>query len=139
MRRNDPISRLLTPNAVSVQVGQPLSAARQTLAAGSFRHLPVVDGSKLVGILSATDMMRLSFDAFGADDRTMDHVLDEQFKLADVMTADPVTMQYIETVRDAVEKLSDGKFNSLPVVDESGNLLGIVTSTDLIRYLGAQY
>ena len=84
-------------------------------------------------------MMRLSFDAFGADDRTMDHVLDEQFKLADVMTADPVTMQYIETVRDAVEKLSDGKFNSLPVVDESGNLLGIVTSTDLIRYLGAQY
>ena len=44
-----------------------------------------------------------------------------------------------DTIRFATETLSSGKFHSLPVVDDENQLMGLVTSTDLIRYLGAQY
>jgi len=54
------------------------------------------------------------------------------------MKADPVTMPVTGTVRDAAQLLSSNGFHSVPVVDGK-NLAGIVTSTDLIRYLLDQY
>lgn len=139
MRKNDPITNLMVTDVTTIQAGQPLSVARKTLSEGNFHHLPVLDGKTLVGVLSSHDMMRLSFEAFNTDERTMDHVLDEQFKLVDVMTTEPVTLTNKNTVRDAVERLSEGKIHSLPVINEGSELVGIVTSTDLIRYLEKQY
>lgn len=139
MRKNDPVSKLMVTDLVTIQVGESLSKARQLLSDGNFHHLPVLDGKALVGVLSSADMLRLSFDAFGTDDRTMDHVLDQQFKLQDVMTKVVTTLFHKETVRDAVDRLKDGSIHSLPVVNENRELVGIVTSTDLIRYLSKQY
>jgi len=129
----------MVTDLTTIQVGQPLSEARRLLAEGNFHHLPVLDGKNLVGVLSSADMLRLSFDAFGTDDRTMDHVLDQQFQLKDVMTKTVSTLFHKETVRDAVDRLRDGTIHSLPVVDENRELVGMVTSTDLIRYLALQY
>lgn len=140
MRRNDPVSKLMITDITTIQVGQPVSTARKLLANGSFHHLPVLDGKNLVGVLSSHDMMKLSFESYNADDRTMDHVLDDQFKIADIMVKDTLsTLSYKETVRDAVARLSEGRIHSLPVVNEDRELVGIVTSTDLIRYLAKQY
>ena len=56
-----------------------------------------------------------------------------------VMKKDLITMKGTGTVREASKLLREGTFHSLPVVDDDGALLGIVTSTDLIRYLHDQY
>lgn len=55
------------------------------------------------------------------------------------MNKDLVVLTQKDTVRRASELLMSGKIHSLPVIDEDHNLVGIVTSTDLIRYLGDQY
>ncbi|TLD40129.1 MAG: CBS domain-containing protein [Candidatus Jettenia ecosi] len=47
----------------------------------------------------------------------------------------PKFLDINSTVRKAAHLLSDGVFHSLPVVDKDNNLIGIITSTDLIRYL----
>ena len=125
----------MTPAPQTVDVGDALSKARRLMAAGSFHHVPVVEGRKLVGMLSATDMMRLSIGAYGADAQTVDAMLDAQFSVAQVMTSALFTVHKEETVRHAADRLRGGVFHSLPVVDDDGNLVGIVTSSDLIQYL----
>lgn len=139
MRKNDPISNLMVKDVVTIQVGQNVSEARKLLSEKGFHHLPVLDGDKLVGVISSLDIVKLTFDAYHTDERTMDIVLDELFTLNKVMKTDLITISYKDTVRRAVNLLSDGKFHSLPVVGENDTLKGIVTSTDLIQYLMGQY
>jgi len=55
------------------------------------------------------------------------------------MSTEVVTIKNSGTIRQASELLSKGGFHSLPVVDDEQNIVGMVTSTDLIRYLSAQY
>ncbi len=135
MTRNDSITSLMTAEPQTVDVGQTLSEARRLMAEGRFHHVPVVEGRTLVGLLSATDMMRLSIEAYGADPQTVDTMLDSQFSIQQVMTTGVFTVHQEETVRHAADRLRGGAFHSLPVVDDDGNLVGIVTSSDLIQYL----
>lgn len=139
MKRNDPISKIMSTEIVSVHVKQKLSEVRHVLGENNIHHVPVLSGEKLVGMVSTTDMVKLTFEPYDADERSVDAILDYQFKLEDVMQKELTTIKTSQTVRDAAELLGEGKFHSIPVVDDDDNLKGIVTSTDLIRYLLKQY
>lgn len=56
----------------------------------------------------------------------------------DMMPRGITTINNTDTIHEAAEKLMNGNFHSLPVVDKDGNAVGIVTSTDLIKYLCEQ-
>ena len=87
----------------------------------------------------ATDLMRVSFgDVNKQDPRTVDALLDT-YTIRDVMQEDILTVKPDDTVRTAAEHLARGDFHSLPVVGDDDELLGLVTSTDLIKYLLDQY
>lgn len=139
MRRNEPISSIMTTDVQSVHTAQKPSEVRQLLASASFHHVPVLDGTKVIGIISATDMARLSLGAFTEDVRSVDMYLDAQFSVADMMTPEPTVLNDHATVRKAAEVLAEGNFHALPVVTKGGALAGMVTSTDVIRYLLTQY
>lgn len=139
MRKNDPVSHVMTKSVVTLDVSDSLSKARRLFEESSIHHLPVVSGGEIVGLLSWTDFLRISFGEFGNQDvRSLDALLDHTYKLRDVMQTNPVTMPASGTVRDAATMLANGGFHSIPVV-EGNKLVGIVTSTDLIRYLIEQY
>ena len=140
MRKNDPVVNLMTPVAdlETVHVEQPLSRVRQILAETGVHHVPVVSGEKIIGLISATDMLKMTFTAYGGDERSFDAYLDHEFKIEDVMTRSLITIAREKSVRDAAELLSEGTFHALPVVDGE-KLVGIVTSTDLIRHLRGLY
>lgn len=139
MRKNESITQIMSEDVLSVHTKQKLSEVRSLLAEHRIHHVPVTSGSRLVGMLSSTDMMRLNVEAYGTDDRSLNAMLDHQFSIEDVMQTDLVTMTEKQQVRDAAEILANNPFHSIPVVDDSQNLKGIVTSTDLIRYLLEQY
>ncbi|MEX1369170.1 MAG: CBS domain-containing protein [Nannocystaceae bacterium] len=139
MKRNEPVKSIMTAAPLTVNVSQKLSEVRRLMSEQQIHHVPVVSGRKLVGLLSATDMVRLSLNAYGADVRAVDAMLDHEFTIEGAMNTELVTLKASGTVRDAAELLRGGKFHSLPVVDDDGDLLGIVTSTDLIAYLYDQY
>lgn len=97
--------------------------------------MPVVEGDKLVGIMTSHDLMRVSFGEFGDQDgRSLDAILDHTYSIPDIMNDNPVSIQKSESIREAARILSVGEFHSLPVVD-GNDLVGIVTSSDLIRHL----
>lgn len=141
MKRNEPVSTIMTTGLITVHHGDPISKARQLLRDHGIHHIPVVDGHKLVGILSLSDILRVSFgDAFGTDERTVDATLDHTMTIEQLMNKEPRVLLKTASVRDAAEVLVKGKFHSVPIVDlDHETLVGMVTSTDLIQYLLEQF
>lgn len=138
MKKTLSVTDIMTPEVKTVSTGQKLSQVRRLLVDYPFHHIPVTVGDRLVGIISATDMIRLAFEGYGSDDRSIDAILDSQFTIEEVMNTNLITIDDDASIKDAAVKLSRGSFHSLPVVNPEGRLEGIVTSTDLIRYLAEQ-
>lgn len=138
MKKNESVTKVMTPHPVAIAQNEPVSAARKLLEEKGVHHLPVTDGENLVGILTSNDLLRISFGDFGnQDSRSLDAILDHTYKLSELMNA-PTTVSAADTVRDAATILASHDFHSLPVVDGE-KLIGIVTSSDLINYLLEQY
>lgn len=139
MKKNEAVTKVMSDNPVSVDQNQPVSVARRLLEEKGVHHLPVTNAGNLVGIVTSNDFLRVSFGEFGNQDaRTLDAILDHTYKIADLMNSTPTTITNTQTVRDAATVLAKSNFHSLPVVDGDA-LVGIVTSSDLIHYLLAQY
>jgi CBS domain-containing protein len=138
MKRNEPITKIMTSDIETAHTGQKLSEVRRMLANNPYHHVPVVSGGKLIGMISASDMLTLSLAIYGVDERAVDAMLDAEHTIESVMTTKLTTISVKDTVRTAAELLGEGAYHSLPIVDD-GKLVGLVTSTDVIRYLLAQY
>jgi CBS domain-containing protein len=136
MRKHDPISKVMTQAPVTVHHGEPVSRVRHLFNENKFHHLPVVSGQDLVGIISWTDMMRVSFDdrMFGQDQRAVDAQLDHLYQIEDIMEANPETLSIHSSVHDAAETLAKAGHHALPIVDGK-KLVGIVTTKDLMKFL----
>ena len=135
MKKNEPIAKIMSKDLITARAGQKLSEVRAMLCEYEIHHLPIVDAEQLVGIVSTTDIFRASF---GSSDEEIDSTLDFTTSLDQLMTKAPVTVSSGDPIRKAAEILAEGRFHALPVVD-NGALVGIVSSTDLIRYLLEQY
>lgn len=125
MKHRDPLSHVITTNLKTVQISQKMSAVHRIVVENQIHHVPVVDGRKLVGMISTTDIIRLNITVSNADDWAIEKVMKKNL----------VTIEINDTLRKAAHLLSDGMFHSIPVIDKDNNLIGIITSTDLIRYL----
>lgn len=139
MRHNVPVSNIMSSQMLTAHIAQKVSDVYKLLTENRMHHLPVVSGDELVGLISSTDMMRLSLDAYGTPDAANTEYLDSQFSIEDVMSTELITIKPDDPIRLAAEMLSTGAHHSLPVVNGDGSLVGIVTTTDLIKYLHDQY
>lgn len=139
MKRNELVSQIMSTDLVTVGVDDKLSEVRRLLRERKIHHMPVVHGSAFIGLITASDLLRVSWgDPYSHDPRQIDVLLDTQ-DIRDVMQEDVKTVLPTMTIRDAARLLIDGSFHCLPVVESSGVLVGMITTTDLIRYLLDQY
>lgn len=135
MRKNEPITSVMSKELITVHEADPVSKVRQLIEKHHVHHVPVVKGTALIGIVSWTDIMRISFGEFGNQDgKQLDTILDHTYKMTDVMVSDPIKLNVSGTVREAARILSEGNYHALPIVD-GDKLVGIVTSTDLLKFL----
>ena len=130
------VREVMTPCVEVLRHDAKVSDARKHICDGLFHHLPVVspDGV-LLGLVSSSDLVALSFDAYGVDGARMDAVIDQQFTLKEVMRTELVTVGPDDKLSCAAELLSEGSLHALPVVDRGRHFVGLVTSADLIAYL----
>ena len=98
------------------------------------RRLPVVDkDGRLVGIVSERDLKAASpSSATSLDMYEMTYLLSE-LKVKGIMTREPTYIRRGDTVERAALIMRDRKFGSLPVTDEDGKVVGIITDTDIFR------
>ncbi|MEC4116958.1 CBS domain-containing protein [Myroides phaeus] len=139
MKQRVPVSSIMASDIVKLNITDSLTYAEGLFKKHKIRHLPVVSGNKLVGILSYTDLLKISLaETVGENDEIIDMTVYNMFTIEQVMVKDVITIQADENVREAAEILVDKDFRSLPVM-EGDMLVGILTTTDLIKYLLKQY
>ena len=132
-----PVSELMTTDLHKVTPDNPLKDAQKLFKENHIRHLPVVQEGKLVGIISLTDLQRLSFgDAFGEEDTNASMV--DMLTVGQVMKHKPVTVNVEDSIQTVAQILTEAEFHALPVL-EGQKLVGIVTTTDIIRFLLEQF
>lgn len=139
MKKNEPISKVLTTDIVTTHVAEKVSDVRKRFTDQGFHHMPVVSGDKLIGLITASDILGISIEGFDSTASSMDAYLDHQFSIESLMKTDLKTIPAKSTIADAADVLSEGDIHAVPVVGDDGELVGIVTSTDLIRFLRDQF
>ncbi|MGH2397509.1 MAG: CBS domain-containing protein [bacterium] len=123
----------MTANPRTIEPGVTLEEAFGLMRALRIRHLPVVDGPTLVGIITWTDLMGTFASSWTAA-RSRTSVAVRNARVAGVMTRDPFTIAPDAPVEMAARLLRERKIGSLPVVDRR-KLVGIVTESDLFDTL----
>lgn len=139
MKKRAPVSEIMTKTIIAVNRKDDLETAEKLFKQHRIRHIPVVSGDVIIGMLSYTDLLRISFaDATSEDDTEVDTVVYNMFSIDQVMSKNVVTVTSDTTIKEVAEILAKQEFHALAVVD-NGKLVGIVTTTDLINYLIQQF
>jgi CBS domain-containing protein len=134
MRGDLAVHKLMTREPTAIGPNDRASKAQSIMSKANIHHVPVVEGGRFVGLLSANDLLRVALDdPYRMDPDVVKKDL-ELFSVREVMAEDVVTIGPNDTVREAAKKLATGSFHALPVV-EGERLVGILTSTDLVLYL----
>ncbi|GAA4932776.1 CBS domain-containing protein [Algibacter agarivorans] len=139
MIRKAPISMIMTENVITLKKNDNLEKAEHLFKKHHIRHIPVVSGNVVVGMLSYSDLLRLSFaDVTDNKDENVDALVYNMFTIKQVMKNNIVTVSSSNSIKEVAEILATREFHALPVVDNN-ILVGIVTTTDLIKYLLKQF
>jgi len=130
------ISNWMTRNVITVQPETSMMKASKLMRENKIRRLPVVDDSgRLVGIVSDRDLKEASPSKATSLDMHELYYLLSEIKVKDIMTRSPFVVRDSETVEKAAVVMMNHRVGGLPVVDEGGKLVGIITDADVFKVL----
>jgi CBS domain-containing membrane protein len=139
MKQNVPVSTIMTKNIIKLNLSDDLTKAEALFKKHKIRHIPVVNKHKIVGLLSYTDLLRVSYaDAVDDAAEDVESIVFNMFTVMQVMAKDIIVISPETTIKEAAKILTENEFHALPVCCND-LLMGIVTTTDLIKYLLEQY
>ena len=138
MRQRVPVSQIMSKELVTLTPDQSLYEAERLFKKHRIRHIPVVEGDKLIGIVSYSDLLRISFADMTDGEEEVTSVVYDMYTIPQIMAKTPLTVTADTSIKEVAEILAAQSFHSIPVVD-NGKLVGLVTTTDLIKYLLEQY
>ncbi len=124
-KSNESIAKFMTRTPHSIEPGQPLEEARKVMGHFDIRHLPVLSGGRIVGLLSERDLTYI---------RTLPGV-GSALKVKDAMVYDPVLVSEKDSLKDVAKKMADMHIGSVLVCDGQNKLTGIFTYTDALKVL----
>ena len=125
------VKDIMVRDVATLDVGDELSLANDIMKLGRIRHLPVVAGKKLVGILSERDLFRRSLvEALGHEPSKTRDVM-KAIRIQDIMIQKLITISPEADIKEAVQLMLKHKIGCIPVV-EGGELTGLITETDIL-------
>lgn len=124
-------SGIMTETVVVANVNNTFSQVMEFFTKHRIQHLPVADGDTLIGIISDTDMLGFIARQLMADSVDREQ-LNRVFRIEQVMTPHPVSVTPDTPLEKILEILSEGRFQSVPVVQD-GIIKGIITNKDIVR------
>ena len=139
MIRKAPVSMIMTAPVITLKKNDSLETAEHLFKKHHIRHIPIVTDNVIVGMLSYTDLLRLSFADYTdnmSDDS--DALVYNMFTIKQVMKRNIVTISSSNSIKEVAAIFATREFHALPVVDNN-KLVGIVTTTDIIKYLLKQF
>lgn len=134
MRRMEPISKIMTKDVITLTLDDSLFNAEKLFNKHHIRHIPVVEEDRIIGMLSLTDLLRMSFVDSYNDGQPIDTAIYNMLTISQIMANNPEKTSPDSTIKDVALLLASKEFHALPVV-ENEKLIGIITTTDLLNYL----
>jgi acetoin utilization protein AcuB len=114
------VKNWMKPDPVTVGRAMLIQEAAELMKKHSIRHLPVVDGERLEGFITQTDLRQFFFPS-----------MVEDIHIHDVMVVNPITIDVNSSIDQAARMIHDYKIGGLPVVD-GDRLVGVITASDII-------
>ncbi|MFH1756912.1 MAG: CBS domain-containing protein, partial [Pseudomonadota bacterium] len=128
------VRKKMQKDLVTIAKNERMTIAKKILQEKNIRHLPVVDGKKLVGLVTNMDIRKAEASpATSLEIRELHYLLDK-LTVEEIMTRNVITIAPDISVEEATTLLHDNKIGCLPVV-EDGNLVGILTENDVMEIL----
>ena len=128
------VSKYMTQKLITATPEMSVKQAFLTMRTHRVRHLPVVDGDRLVGIISDRDLRRPRW-AESIDDWTAYYQVTDDITVSDVMTSNPQVVHTYDKIVKAVSIFREQRYGALPVLDKDENLVGILSAQDLLLAL----
>ena len=134
MRAKRVAADIMKPNPVTVTPRNAIRTAINLMREGGYRRLPVVDRGRLVGIITDRDLRRAANSPFVVREQWYDNFILDHIEVGSCMTPNPLTIEPSVPIADAARLMRNHKIGGLPVVTD-GQLVGIITETDLLDFL----
>jgi CBS domain-containing protein len=125
---------IMAQNPATLDRNETLDLAESIMNLGRIRHMPVVDDGKLVGIVSQRDMFRSALITSLGFGRKTTGALIKTITIEEIMTENVITISPDTSIKEAARQMMDKKIGCLPVL-EGDRLVGIITETDMLRYV----
>lgn len=123
------VDAAMTRDVICVESQDSLLDAQEIMKEWEIRHLPVTSDGCLVGILSDRDIL------VNAAKTDAGELVLPSMTVAEAMTRNPITCDVDADLASIGQTMLDEKIDSVPVVDGDGDLVGLITSSDLIQIL----
>ena len=128
------VRKKMHKDLVTVTKDEKMTVAKKVMKEKNIRHLPVVDGKKLIGLVTNMDIRKAEASpATSLEIRELHYLLDK-LTVGEIMTRNVITISPDISIEEATTLLHDNKIGCLPVV-EDGNLVGILTENDVMEIL----
>ncbi|WP_299670368.1 CBS domain-containing protein [uncultured Polaribacter sp.] len=134
MRKRTPISTIMSTNLVTLNIKDDLVTAEKLFLEKKIKHIPVVNNKEIIGMLSYSDILRISYADSTDDEKGVDTFVYNTFTIEQVMVKNIIMVPPYATIKETAELLTKKDFHALPVVEDR-ELVGIVTTRDLLKYL----
>ncbi len=122
----------MTSAVVSIAANASLEEAHKLMTAKGIRRLPVVDGGKVTGIVSLSDVLEAKpSDATSLSIWELNYLI-ANLHIKDIMSENPLSLAPNDSIVDAAKIMLKNKIGGIPVT-ENGKLVGIITESDIFR------
>ena len=125
---------IMMGSPVTLKPEDSLDLANDVIALGRIRHIPVVDDGKLVGMITERDLIGAAASKIFGLKQASKSALLKTVMIKDVMKKRVITVAPDTPIKDAVHLMADKKIGCVPVVSD-GVVIGLVTTTDVLRYV----
>lgn len=129
------VKNWMSKPAITINADAAIQDAIGLLKQHEIRMLPVMEYDQLVGVITDRDLKRASASEVVSLDIYELADLISRIKVKTIMTKDPVTVPYDYTVEETAALLFVHNISGVPVVDQTGKLLGVITKTDIFQVL----
>ncbi len=129
------VRRRMKKDVVTISKDGTLSEAKGMMRKHGINQLPVMDADKIIGIISKRDIQAATMPLLLLDEMEEGKIRESlaTTSVTKLMTKNPIVANVNDTLEDAVILMHDYKINSLPVLTDEGNLVGIISKTDILE------
>ncbi|MGZ8520844.1 MAG: CBS domain-containing protein [Candidatus Binatia bacterium] len=128
------VREIMMGSPVTLKPEDTLDLANDVIALGRIRHIPIVDGSRLVGIVTERDLIgAAAAQIFGLKPKSKSALL-KSVLIKEVMKKRVITAAPDTPIKDIAQLMANKKIGCVPVVSD-GMVVGLVTTTDILRYV----